>query len=133
MKAVTRYVSTDGSQWDSEADALRRDELDGAVRLIELQLPAVPESSSARVQVSQEFALAAKTRVVNLCRQEFPDQPIFMNRPEDIHPFSYAGRFLDDVGGPLRRVWSWFMCYSDGYLYQQPFYALNPHQFKGGA
>jgi hypothetical protein len=127
--AKTKYVASDGSEWDDENRAIARDNLDNAVRAVEATLPEPPTDSGVRLAVDPDVFKRAKTEVVELCRIMFPNEAIFQHDPMDIHPFSYAGRFLDDVGGPLRRVWYRFMCYRDGWMYQQPFYALNPHEF----
>jgi hypothetical protein len=64
---------------------------------------------------------------------QYPSEAIFAHDAMEIHPFSYAGRFLDDAGGPLRRVWSRFMCHHDGWMYEQPYFALNPDKFEGSS
>jgi hypothetical protein len=130
MKAVTVFVASDGSRWDSEAEAVARDVLDAAVRDVEQRLPTPPSDSGERIAVDPEVFRAAKTAVVELCRAEYPNEAVFQHDPMDIHPFSFAGRLLDDVGGPLRRIWWRFMCYRDGWMYQQPYFALNPDKFQ---
>ena len=126
----TVYVACDGSRWDTENKAITRDNIDAAVAAIEATLPARPTDSHDRVAVDPETFKAAKVAAVELCRAAFQKEPIFQHDPMEIHPFSYAGRFLDDVGGPLRRVWGLFMCHRDGWLYEQPFFALHPDQFE---
>lgn len=129
MKATTVFIATDGSQWESENAAIARDNLDAGVAAIEATLPEPPSDSDKRIAVDPEKLKAAKIAVVELCRAMYPTQPIFQHDPMEIHPFSYAGRFLDDVGGPLRRVWYRFMCERDGWMYQQPYFALNPDKW----
>lgn len=129
--AVTKFIATDGTQWNNEADALRRDALDAEVRAIEATLPEPPKDSDVRLPVDPDVFKAAKTAVVELCRREFPREAIFQHDPMEIHPFSFAGRFLDDNNGPLRRIWSRFMCHSNGWMYEQPYFANNPGKFTG--
>lgn len=124
------WVATDGSLWHKEADARRRDELDAAVRVIEGSLPEPPHDSAQRVAVDPGLMALAKQSIVELCRATYPNECVFQHEAHKIHPFSYAGRFLDGVGGPLRRIWWRFMCYTDGWIYQQPYFAQNPGQFK---
>ena len=129
--AKTVYVASDGSQWDSENRAIERDNLDLAVQAIEAMFPAPPSSSDERVAVDPAVMAEAKRLVVELCRAAYPSEPVFQHEPSEIHVQSYAGRFLSDVGGPLGRVWWKLSVYRDGFLYSQPFYVINPHQFTG--
>jgi hypothetical protein len=128
-KAHTVYIATDGSQWDNENQAIVRDTLDAAVAAIEATLPPLPRDPHARVAVDVEAFKAAKTAVVELCRALYPREAVFQHDPMEIHPFSYAGRLLNEAGGPLDRVWRMFMCYRDGWLYEQPYYASNPEKW----
>jgi hypothetical protein len=128
--AKTVWIATDGSQWDTTNEALVRDALDAAVRLIESTIPETPNESGIRVAVDASAMRAAKRAVVELCRATYPGENVFRHDPEAIHPRSYAGRFLDEVGGPLRRVWFRFLCYRDGWIYEQPFFAINPQEFR---
>jgi len=129
-RALTIYVADDGSRWDSAEDAVKRDILDRKVREIEASFPKPPDDSNERIKVGPDTA-EAKRAVVELCRALYPNEAVFKHPPEEIHPFSYAGRFLSEVGGPLNRVWWRFSCIGeDGYMYQQPFYASNPHKFR---
>ena len=129
MKVITLYESTDGSKWKTEAEAIQRDSLDAEVRAIEAQLPERPKSGQ-RIAVSIAVVNDCKRAVIELCRREFPNEPVFKHPPEKIHQMSFAGRFLDDVTGPLDRVWRWFCCEKDGWLYEQPYFALNPDKFE---
>lgn len=126
MKAVLKYVSTDGAEWDTAEEATARDLLDGIVRDLEALLQPHPDGPGERVR--QPRADGVKQAVVVICRQLYPSQSIF--REEIVHPMSYAGRFLSDVGGPLGRIWWRFCCMHEGWEYQQPYYALNPDKFK---
>lgn len=128
--AQTVYIATDGTRWDIEADARKRDALDAEVKAIEATLPSPPRSSYERIAVDPDAFRAAKMAVVGLCRRECPTWDIFNNNPMEIHPFSFAGRLLDEVGGPLRRVWHLFMCHRDGWMYEQPYFALNPDKWE---
>lgn len=130
MKILTVYESTDGSRWDKREDAEKRDALNHAVTMIEMCLPAIPNDCDTRIAVDPTARDLAKKALVELCRIEHPEQDIFKHDPLIIHPMSFAGRFLNEVGGPLDRAWRWFCCERDGWLYQQPFYALNPGSFR---
>jgi hypothetical protein len=117
---------------NSKAEALARDKLDAEVKAIEQTLPPLPTSDRRRIAVNVAAVKKAKRDVVELCRAEFPDQKVFQHEPsEDIHPMRSAGRVIDDSGIiPLQRIWRWFACERDGWLFSQPYYAANPDQFK---
>jgi len=129
--AKTVWIASDGSQWDNENAAISRDNLDVGVQAIEAMLPERPTDSDVRVALDPQVFNAARRAVVELCRAKYPTERVFRNDPDEIHPSSFAGRFLGEVGGPLNRIWSRFMCYSDGWMYEQPFFARNPEHFKG--
>jgi hypothetical protein len=128
MKALTIYVATDGSRWDDPVKCAERDVLDARVKAIEATIPAVP--SSGHVVVDEAAMLAAKRAVVDICRELFPKQTVFRHDAAEIHPFSFAGRFLSEVGGPLNRIWFRFSCCNGPLMYEQPYYALNPEKYE---
>lgn len=131
MKTITIYESTDGRRFDDISKCEASDILDAKVKEIEATLPKLPNSSSVRVAVSIKLVKEAKERVVKLCRQEYPREEIFKRPASEIHPLSFASRLLDECGGPLNRVWRWFCCERDGWLYEQPYFAMNPDKFRG--
>ena len=124
--AIVQYKASDGTIWSSEADAHRRDLLDATVRAIEAGIPEPPRESRTRIRVSVRAMANAKRQVVELCRRLYPNEAVFKHDASEIHPMSYAGRFLSEVGGPLNRIWYRFACYDAPWLYDQPYFALNP-------
>lgn len=132
VEAITKYRAGDGSEWDTADDAEKRDRLNSEVASIEAMLGAGINSPDRRRQHNASVLSGAKQMTVLLCRREFPDQSVFQHEPSEIHPMSFAGRFLDDNGGPLRRVWWRFQCIDEeGREYEQPYYAINPHRWTG--
>lgn len=128
MKEVRLFESTDGSRWPTEAKAMERDTLDAKVREWEALIPEPPKHSYERVDAGDHF-MAVKEAVVALCRELYPTVEVFKHDAKDIHPMSFAGRFLDDTGGPLNRIWHRFMCQHGGFIYEQPYFALNTHKW----
>ncbi len=129
MKIITKYVSTDGVEWSDAASATIRDELNAEVMAIEATLGRPPECGK-RTCIDAAAWVKAKLAVVEICRRLWPGEKVFQHAAADIHPMSYAGRFLDDVGGPVRRVWHRFMCANGDFEYDQPFFAMNPDKFE---
>lgn len=130
MKAVTLYESTDGVKWKDPLEAIKRDELDAEIRALERALPPIPSESGRRIKLDEEIVSATKEKVIEICRRLWPTERVFQNPARIIHPMSFAGRFLSEQETPVYRIWHWFMCERDGYLYQQPFFALNPEKFE---
>jgi len=129
MRIVQKFRASDGSEWDDPIKAAKRETLDLAVRDIEGTLNPPPRPGT-RHEVDAAAWTKAKTAVVELCRQEFPCESAFKANAASIHPFSFAGRMLSDVGGPLYRIWCRFMCVGgDHYEYDQPFFANHPEKF----
>jgi hypothetical protein len=133
METVVRYQADDGSVWATEDAARKRDTQHAAAEAILRTLVPTPSEFNQRTAVSATEFNRVRTALVELCRREFPREQVFQRQPEDIHPMSYAGRFISGSGWPsLNEAWWWLSCWHDGYLYQQPFYALNPDKWKGG-
>lgn len=127
MKTITKYQATDGSEWLNMVDCARRDLLDMKVKTLESELgPAVKEG---RRKIDPAVFARVKTDTVDICRKEWPTEPVFQHDAAEIHPMSYAGRFLSEVGGPLNRLWWRFSCINGEWEYEQPYYALNPDKF----
>lgn len=109
MKAVTRYLADDGSQWGTETEALKRDAL--CAEVAEAMRPLGPstdrrhDNGRAFIQHRAEDVLAAKQRIVELCARDV-DHKIFGRPVELVHVRGIAGRILDDTGGPLSAAWN---------------------------
>ncbi len=136
MKALTKYEADDGTLHDTELAAQQRDVLVAQCRRIEALLP-LPKAltridNNQRIRHGAERIAAYKYELVVLCRALYPTQDIFKHEPASIHPFSSAGRFLDDAGpGCVRSLWFRLMCCDAEHEYEQPFYALNPREWSG--
>lgn len=130
METITKYRATDGSEWASAADCAGRDLLDLKVKTLEQELG--PGVSRGRRKVDPALVAKVKADVVAICREKWPNEAIFKYEAAKIHPMSYAGRFLSEVGGPLNRLWYRFSCINGEWEYEQPFYAINPDKFVEG-
>ena len=61
-----------------------------------------------------------------LCRELWPNEPVFQHQPDEIHPMSYAARFLSEAahGDPIwRHLWFRFACMDGTYEYEQIYWA----------
>ena len=133
MRAITKFVSIDGAEFDTQRAAEDRDALVLRCREIAAMIGPHPYRSGERVKHPKldEYRAA----VVGLYRDLFPRAAIFQQPAKEIHPFSFAGRFLYDCAPrPVSDLWHRLMCVGDdGYEYEQPFFALNPDKFKADA
>lgn len=134
VEAIIKYKASDGSMWGGEEGALEREKLIETIDAIMAPMGPTPDldrnyvsDGAEYVQHEPEAVIGCKVEIVRLCAERFPDQPIFKYQPPSaIHPFSFAGRFLDDVGGPLNGAWNRFMCTDErGREWQQPYLANN--------
>ena len=130
MKSITKYVANDGSEWTTREDAEKHDALDAQVRDLERQLGPRIERSGERRRIDTAVWAEVKRRVVDLCREHYPNEAIFKHDAAEIHPMSFAGRLLSDGGGPLNRIWSRFCCSDGTWEYEQPYYAINAGAFE---
>ena len=129
MQTVVKYRASDGTLWDTEAEAATRDELDAAVKRIEATL--MPHPERGRIRQNRDAMAAAKVAVVELCRRIWSTAEVFRHDPAIIHPMSAAGRIIDDSHSkPIKRIWWRFQCWDGEWEYEQPYYALNPGSFE---
>lgn len=128
MQLITKYKATDGTEWHSAHECERRDALDAEVRALENRLG--PNVYRGRKRIDPTVVAEVKKATVLLCRRVFPNEPVFQNDPDAIHPWSFAGRLIDETGGPIRRIWYRFGCMNGEWEYEQPFYALHPEEFR---
>lgn len=123
----TKFVSTDGSEWDTEEAAIKRDNLVERVNQIMQPLgPIHPDVEDAKgwVQHDLEVVNTAKDEFLDLCRElkYNEDFPAFNSR--DSHPLSTIGRIISDLGGPLDTTWTRFCCIDvQGREHQKPYFA----------
>lgn len=113
MKTITKYQSTDGSEWNIPQDAMARDSLHARVAAAMAPLGDVPQAVSdgkGWLQHNLETVLKAKDDILDICREEGFDKhfPAFKNRGRDCHSRSVIGRILDDNDGPLATAWARF-------------------------
>jgi hypothetical protein len=131
MKTITLYQATDGSNWPTEAEALKRDQLCADVDDAMGGLKPRPNGSHfdnghSFVQQTSEAVMLAKRTLVRLCLQE-TGHGVFANPAEEIHPMSVAGRILSDVGGPLNTAWWRFACMDGQHReWGQPYFVNHP-------
>ncbi len=128
MEAILKYRATDGSEWTTQQECVTRDQLDAQVRALETEIG--PGVDRGRRKIDPVLVARVKADVVALCREKWPNEAVFQHDPAEIHPMSYAGRFLDDAGGPIRRIWWRFACTNGEWEYEQPYFALHPEKFK---
>lgn len=131
MKVITLYQAVDGSNWPTEADALRRDQLcaevSEAMAILGPTTDRRHSNGQAFIQHRAEDVLAAKRRIVELCALHV-DHKVFSHPAERIHVRGLAGRILDHAGGPLSVAWGRLARIDDfAREWEQQYFAMNPN------
>lgn len=130
MRTITKYQANDGSIWETKEEAVKADLLAAEIAVIMSILPKKPKSSSERIHVDASTAEEAWENFIKICKREFPGEAVFKHAASEM---GYAGRFLSEQPfSCLRDAWHWFACYNQTWLYEQPFFAINPHKFIPG-
>ncbi len=127
MTPITKYQANDGSVWSTELDAVRRDSDILLVAAIIKPLKPQPSSSfDGYIQQDRETVLKVKGELMKIASQRCTWNG-WSKDPSEVHPMSYAGRAIDDIGGPLSLAWYRIMCTDEKYReWEQPYYAMNP-------
>ncbi len=139
MKTITKYQSTDGSEWNAPEQAIARDKMEAEVNeaLGCLIKPPAEPNWEGFVQQDASDVLECKTMLFQIANQEgvlkwwIDDQLTKHGKTErqlieDVHP-SWFGRMLDGGHGPLGRGYGRMACIDKQYRqWNQPFYAANP-------
>lgn len=129
MKQIAKWQASDGSEWVLPEDAAKREDLLAAIADAMAPLGAERRIRDGQyVQHDPETVLGCRVAILRLAAKQFPGESIFRHEPpEEVHPFSIAGRILDDCGGPLNRAWGRFMRIDDqGREWEQPYFTTNP-------
>jgi len=137
MKQLTIFEAEDGSRWDVMEDAIRRDILHQKVQALLVRVPKTPDAAGLRIPIAEPSYWAVKRGLVALARECYPGETVFHDEAEKVHVYGWAGRFLSEVGGPLQDGWWWLSCVGESgpapmtrYLYNQPYYALHPGEWR---
>lgn len=126
MRVITKYQSNDGAQFDSAADAEKRDRLVDRVNSALTLLKSKPSWFKGYIQQDYFVAKNFKAAIIEMAKTECPD-PIWNEPIDKINPMGWAGRLLDESSPPLYRAWHRVMCIDEhGREWEQPYYVLNP-------
>jgi hypothetical protein len=131
MKAITKYQSIDGSEFDTEQKAEARDALCVRVNVAMLALGDTPQdvqNGKGWLQHDLETVNLAKDAILDICRAEgfAKNFTAFKSAGRECHSLSIIGRILDDCGGPLNEAWNRFARIdTQGREHQQCYYAYT--------
>lgn len=134
MKKVIKYEANDGKLFDTEKEALKRDELLGEIKkLVKL---VHGENQSCEFQNGEGFYQVTKENY-DLCLKEFE---LLLKKHESwifdigqvVNPIGgYVGRCLSDGRSPLYHLYSVITRIDKDYrLWGQLFFCLNPQEGK---
>lgn len=133
MKQITVYEASDGSRWDDEGGATRREALVARCVDAESVLPKTVLGHGEFCTHNPEQAKAFHVAVVEIARHEHPGT--MAGYPANnlaVSPTSLIGRIVSDTGGPLNRLWHRLMCLDteSGREFDQPYFRNHPHEAR---
>lgn len=76
MKTITKFKANDGSEWNTEEDALRRDEMIAKVDAVMAPLGTTPKAVSdgeGWLQHNPDTVLKCKQGILDICRPMYSD------------------------------------------------------------
>lgn len=131
MVTVTAYFKAkDGTEFKNEEDAINHEKLLDKIDNIFFRL-GKPQSlkSTEYIQHDLSVCLDVKEEFYDFVKKEYGkyDYPSMKYPSRDIHPLSFIGRLLDDIGGPCRLANHRLCCinWDTGREFQQPYFAMN--------
>jgi hypothetical protein len=132
MKEILQYQTKDGRVFNTAEAARDHETLVARIEAIMAPLgdthPDVKDGKGW-VQHDLETVNRAKDQIIHIGKEKglfraFDHIQRALGR--ELHPFSLAGRILDDHGGPLAHAWARFGRIDEqGREHQQPFYAYT--------
>ena len=133
MQAVTKYLASDGREFESEDECRKHEAFAGIIAGVMSNIgPERNLPHGCWIQRDRQACLRAKRRLVEIARTQYDPEryPVFKNDADAIHPCSAAGRILTDSSGPLSDAWTRLMRidFATGREYDQPYFANNPGQ-----
>jgi hypothetical protein len=105
MRSITKFEANDGSEWNTAEKALERDTLLVVCKDIDYLLKPRPfnDGFDGYIQQDREAVMDYKRRCLSIAKRYCGDDAVWDMKPEDVHPRSIAGRFIDDSDcEPLR-------------------------------
>ncbi|SFH98690.1 hypothetical protein [Planctomicrobium piriforme] len=132
MKTITLYEAADGSRFSTEEECRTYDKLDVSVFNAMAPLGEKPSiTHGCWIQRDKTACQSAKSAMLVLIRQAYPNESVFKYPDADIHPMGYAGRFLSECRFKcFDAAWSRLCCINwDNYReYDQAYFAMNPEK-----
>jgi len=138
MEQITKYKANDGSEWDSLAGALNREDMIVSVGCAMMNLKDTPSDLNwdGYIQHSEESLAECKRDLFSIVNQErvlagwIEDQMKSHGKTTDdliynCHP-SWFGRMLDGAHTPLTRAYGRLCCIDDLCReWNQPYFVSN--------
>lgn len=132
VKEVTKYEAIDGTQWATEQQAVRHENLVLTVKGIMVKLPELDISGHNFYQHIPADVLSVQVTLAKLAfiaignDQDRHHYDAVINADKPMGLYSLIGRFLDDCGGPISRAWTRLMRIDSKFReWEQPYYAIN--------
>ena len=126
-KAVTKYETFDGKEFDNEGDAEQHERDVNMANAIKSIFPNNNHLSGGDFyRLPDRMILSARRKLAAYLVGRFDDDAVeaFRNNTSEI-----IGRFLDDSDSPLYSAWWLFGCIDDqNRMFNQPFFATRPEQ-----
>lgn len=143
MQTITKYRALDGSEWNTAADCIARDNLVAEVKLAMSVLKPTPTDMNWGGYVQQKpvdvryckeklYEIANQEGILRswIDRQKNEYGKTDKDLIEDTHP-SWFGRMLDGGHRPLANAYSRLCCIDSEFReWEQPYYANNPGEGK---
>ena len=138
MKRITKYLADDGTEFNTEIEAVNHDALCLEIKEVMSDLPKRPEngrkfeSGKGFIQHKPHVFFGVRHALLAIGKRYIDhgwiDQAI---KDCDIHP-SWVLRLFDEQCRPLSRAWYRFMC-TDNKLREwgQPYFADHPDEASG--
>lgn len=143
MKAIQKFLADDGTEFATEQDAIKHEDLCLEVRQLMQRLRPVPDgcdfsNGSGFVQQVPADVLSVQAGLARIAMRYFKDDATYRRHFDytinALKPtgYTFVGRLIDDgCPRPVSRAWHRIMCTSDDFReWGQPYYANHPYKAK---
>jgi hypothetical protein len=136
MRAITKFVTNDGREFNAESEALAHESCLARVQEAMADWPPDPDAGTSRcdfangrgyIQLSESLVIGVRDRLLDIIAETIDHKWVAQSRSDPSVDCSWVGRLLDDYRHCAGRAWYQLACVDSRWRWWgQPYYRNNP-------